>query len=173
MNEGSRIKDVRKTVGLTLDAFGNRLGVSKAAISRLENGFNALTDQMCIAICREFSVNEQWLRTGEGEMFSSSLYDELDKVVEKYHLNDKAGEMLRKFVELPQEDMEVIYNYMEKVVNAILEKQAKEEKAAPAAFGMTEDEIRKAGEVYMDQLRLERKQAEGSHPYENTGSDAS
>ena len=172
MNEGSRIKEVRKTVGLTLDAFGNRLGVSKAAISRLENGFNALTDQMCIAICREFSVNEEWLRAGEGEMFSSSLYDELDKVVEKYHLNDKAGEMLRKFVELPQEDMEVIYKYMEGVVNAILEKQAKEEKTAPAAFGMTEDEIRRAGEEYMDQLRLERKQAEGSHLSGNTGSGA-
>lgn len=168
-----RIKELRKNLKLTQQEFGDRLGVKRSTIASYEIGANIPTDSICLSICREFSVNEQWLRTGEGEMFSSSLYDELDKVVEKYHLNDKAGEMLRKFVELPQEDMEVIYNYMEKVVNAILEKQAKEEKTAPAAFGMTEDEIRKAGEVYMDQLRLERKQVEGSLPSENTGSDAS
>ena len=173
MNEGERIKKLRKSLGLTLEEFGKRIGITKPTVSRIENNQSSVTTQVFTAICREFSVNESWLRTGEGEMFSSSLYDELDKVVEKYHLNDKAGEMLRKFVELPQEDMEVIYNYMEKVVNAILEKQAQEEKAAPAAFGMTEDEIRKAGEEYMDQLRLEKRQAEGSHPSENTGSDAS
>lgn len=172
MNEGDRIKELRKSLNLTLEEFGKRIGITKPTVSRIENNQSSVTTQVFTAICREFSVSEDWLRTGEGEMFSSSLYDELDKVVEKYHLNDKAGEMLRKFVELPQEDMEVIYNYMEKVVNAILEKQAKEEKTAPAAFGMTEDEIRKAGEVYMDQLRLERKQVEGSHPSENTGSGA-
>ena len=160
--EKDRVRYLRNTLDLTLEKFGERVGVTKMTISRIENGVNGITQQLRIAICREFSVNEQWLRTGEGEMFSSSLYDELDKVVEKYHLNDKAGEMLRKFVELPPEDMEVIYNYMEGVVNAILEKQAKEEKAETAAFGMTEDEIRKAGEEYMDQLRLEKRQMEGS-----------
>lgn len=167
-----RFKILRNALGLTQQEFADRLGTSRSAIAGYETGRPPI-DPIIVAICREFSVSESWLRTGEGEMFSSSLYDELDKVVEKYHLNDKAGEMLRKFVELPPEDMEVIYNYMEKVVNAILEKQAKEEKTAPTAFGMTEDEIRKAGEVYMDQLRLERKQVEGSLPSENTGSDAS
>ena len=157
-----RIKELRKSLGLTQQEFGDRLGVKRNTIASYETGVNTPIDSIFMSICREFSVNESWLRTGEGEMFSSSLYDELDKVVEKYHLNDKAGEMLRKFVELPPEDMEVIYNYMEGVVNAILEKQAKEEKAETAAFGMTEDEIRKAGEEYMDQLRLEKRQAEGS-----------
>jgi len=157
-----RLKELRKCLGLTQQEFADRLGIKRAAIANYEAGRNIPVDSVYRLICREFSVSESWLRTGEGEMFSSSLYDELDKVVEKYHLNDKAGEMLRKFVELPPEDMEVIYNYMEGVVNAILEKQAKEEKAEPAAFGMTEDEIRKAGEEYMDQLRLEKRQVEGS-----------
>ena len=166
-----RIKELRKSLGLTQQEFGDRLGVKRNTIASYETGVNTPIDSIFMSICREFSVNESWLRTGEGEMFSSSLYDELDKVVEKYHLNDKAGEMLRKFVELPQEDMEVIYNYMEGVVNAILEKQAKEEKAETAAFGMTEDEIRKAGEEYMEQLRLEKRQAEGSLRSEDSGSE--
>lgn len=64
-----RIKEVRKTLGLTLEEFGNKIGVTKTTISRIENGVNSVTNQMLISICREFGVNEEWLRTGEGEMF--------------------------------------------------------------------------------------------------------
>lgn len=67
MNE--RIKELRKFLGLTLEKFGNRLGVTKVTISRLENGINSVTEQMFRSICREFDVSEKWLRTGEGDMF--------------------------------------------------------------------------------------------------------
>jgi len=66
---GERLKELRKTLGLTLESFGEKVGVGKSSISRLENGTNNLTEQMILAICREFDVNETWLRTGEGEMF--------------------------------------------------------------------------------------------------------
>lgn len=66
---GERLKELRKTLGLTLESFGEKVGVGKSSISRLENGTNNLTEQMILAICREFNVNEEWLRTGEGEMF--------------------------------------------------------------------------------------------------------
>ena len=66
---GERLKELRKTLGLTLESFGEKVGVGKSSISRLENGTNNLTEQMILAICREFDVNENWLRTGEGEMF--------------------------------------------------------------------------------------------------------
>lgn len=67
MNE--RIKELRKALGLTLEKFGERLGVSRAALSNIENGNRSVTDQMFKSVCREFSVNEEWLRTGEGNMF--------------------------------------------------------------------------------------------------------
>lgn len=68
MNE--RIRYLRKKLlGLTLEKFGERLGVTKVTISRLENGINAVTDQMFKSICREFNVNEDWLRDGMGEPF--------------------------------------------------------------------------------------------------------
>lgn len=67
MNE--RIKELRKELGLTLEKFGERLGVTKTAISRLESGERGITDQMFKSICREFNVSENWLRTGEGEMY--------------------------------------------------------------------------------------------------------
>lgn len=74
MNE--RIKQLRKELGLTLEKFGERLGVSKVAISLIENGKNALTDQMFKSICREFNVREEWLRTGELPMFVQMNRDE-------------------------------------------------------------------------------------------------
>ena len=69
-----RVKEIRKKLGLTLDKFGERLGVGKAALSRIENGSNGVTEQMFKSICREFSISEEWLRNGTGEMFV-----ELDK----------------------------------------------------------------------------------------------
>lgn len=67
MNE--RIRQLRKSLGLTLEEFGAKVGVGKTAISNIENGNRNLTDQMFLSICREWNVNEEWLRTGEGNMF--------------------------------------------------------------------------------------------------------
>lgn len=71
-----RIKELRKTLGLTLESFGDKVGVGKSTISRIENGTNGLTEQMILSICREFNVNENWLRTGSGEMFKDMTLDE-------------------------------------------------------------------------------------------------
>lgn len=69
MTQGERVKEVRKALDLTLEKFGDRLGVTKVAISNIEKGNRSLTDQMLKAICREFNVSERWLRDGAGEMF--------------------------------------------------------------------------------------------------------
>lgn len=69
MTQGERVKEVRKTLDLTLEKFGEQLGVTKVAISNIEKGNRNLTDQMSKAICREFNVSEEWLRDGTGSMF--------------------------------------------------------------------------------------------------------
>ena len=76
MTENERIKEVRKTVGLTQDKFGERLGVKRSAISQVESGSNSVSDQLRLAVCREFRVSEDWLRTGEGDMFVEPAEDE-------------------------------------------------------------------------------------------------
>lgn len=70
MNE--RLKLLRKTLQLSQDDFGKRLRVSNTAISKLEKGERNLTEQMILSICREFNVNEEWLRNGTGERFKES-----------------------------------------------------------------------------------------------------
>lgn len=66
MNE--KIRTIRKTLDLSMEKFGDRLGVTKATISRIENGGN-VTEQMEKSICREFNIDPHWLKTGEGDMF--------------------------------------------------------------------------------------------------------
>ncbi|SEU24103.1 DNA-binding transcriptional regulator, XRE-family HTH domain [Lacrimispora sphenoides] len=65
----SRIRELRKALKLSQEEFGSRLGVGKSAISYLESGRSNVTEQMILLICKEFSANEDWLRSGEGEMF--------------------------------------------------------------------------------------------------------
>lgn len=71
MEQGKIVKSLRDEIGLTLEEFGERLGVTKVAISNIENGKRNLTKQMAKAICREFSVNEEYLLTGKGDIFKS------------------------------------------------------------------------------------------------------
>lgn len=66
---GDRLRELRKVLGLSGEKFGERIGIGRSAVSNLEAGRNNLTEPMILAICREFDVNETWLRTGEGEMF--------------------------------------------------------------------------------------------------------
>lgn len=80
MTQGERVKEIRKALGLTLEKFGEKVGVTKQTVSRIENGVNNLTEQMTKAICREFCVDYIFLTTGEGEMFVDSDDDFIEKI---------------------------------------------------------------------------------------------
>lgn len=73
-----RIKELRKYLNLTQDEFGDRLGVVKSSISNIEKGRHGITDQMIKLMVKEFGVNEDWLRTGDGEMFPK--FDRADAI---------------------------------------------------------------------------------------------
>ena len=76
MTQGERVKEFRKSLNLTIEQIGNKLGVTKVAISNIEKEKRNLTEQMSRAICREFNVSEEWLKTGEGEMYQQLSEDE-------------------------------------------------------------------------------------------------
>lgn len=77
---GDRLKQLRKALNLTQQEFADRIGISRGNIGAYEVGKNALSDAVVSLICKEFSVNEEWLRTGEGDMF---LPVEQDTDIEK------------------------------------------------------------------------------------------
>ena len=74
MNE--RVKELRSALGLSAEKFGGKIGVTRSAISKMELGVCNISEQSIISICREFNVNEEWLRNGTGEMFNNLSQDE-------------------------------------------------------------------------------------------------
>lgn len=74
MNE--RIKKIRKEVGLTQQEFAEAIKVKRNTVATYEMGRSIPSDAAISLICREFDVNEEWLRTGEGEMFIEKTKDE-------------------------------------------------------------------------------------------------
>ena len=117
MTQGERIKDVRNSLGLTLEKFGEKLGVTKTAISRIEKGERSLTEQMTKSICREFSVDYMWLTTGEGEMFVESDDDFFERIDRIMAGEDEARKNLFKFMlELSDEDIAALDHLMKKAI---------------------------------------------------------
>lgn len=107
MTQGERIREVRKALGLTLEKFGDKLGVTKQTVSRIENGINNLTDQMTKSICREFHVDYIWLTSGEGEMFVESdddFYSRIDQIMAGE--NDKRRSMIKALLYADDADID-------------------------------------------------------------------
>ena len=65
----SRIKELRKHLGLTQAEFGESIGLKQTSVAGYETGARTPSDAIVLSICKEYNVNEYWLRTGDGEMF--------------------------------------------------------------------------------------------------------
>ena len=115
MTQGERIKKVRTSLNLTLEKFGERLGVTKVAISNIEKGNRNLTEQMTKSICREFKVDYIWLTTGSGEMFQDSDYaflEQIDRIMAGE--NELHKTILKGAASLDIEDLEAIDRIIQK-----------------------------------------------------------
>ena len=121
LTQGERVRFIRKNsnINLTLEKFGERIGLRKSSLSQIENDINTLTDSNIKAICREFDVREEWLRTGEGEMFEQMT--EQQKIL-KYTallLNDKDSVVANAI-----QTLIVTYEQLDDTSKATLEKIA-------------------------------------------------
>lgn len=110
MNE--RIKLLRNTLNLSQEAFGEKIGVTRASISNMEKGIRNPSEQTVKSICREFNVNYAWLLEGKGEMFSALPETLLDEVAEEYELDELDKLLVKKYMQLPHEKRGVIKDYL-------------------------------------------------------------
>lgn len=110
-----RIKKIRKNAGLTQSDFGKKIGSARNTIANYETGHRIPSNAVILSICREFCINEHWLRTGEGEMYdipedetaaivsslleeNSPFYDIILEIVRTYQqLDGKSQEALQNF----------------------------------------------------------------------------
>lgn len=97
MNERIKLVRLAQSPKMSQDAFGAKIGITGAAISRIESGDRSVTDQVIMSICREFGVCETWLRTGNGEMFiRPDPDDEIDRILAQISASD--DELIRRII---------------------------------------------------------------------------
>lgn len=95
-----RIKKLRKTLDLTQKEFGERIGVKPNTIATYEIGRNAPIDAVISLICREFGVSEEWLRTGEGEMFDQKRKTAVDRLCAELCASELESEIIRAYFQI-------------------------------------------------------------------------
>ena len=107
-----RIKKIRKALDLTQQEFADRLGISRGNIATYETREGGPSNSVIALICREFSVNETWLRTGKGEMFSPTAETEIDALAKKYHLSDIGRALIGAYIQLSEADRASVDRYV-------------------------------------------------------------
>lgn len=114
---GDRIKEVRSRAGLNQLEFGKRLNLSQSAVANYEKGARTPIDAVVSLICTTFSVNEAWLRTGEGEPFIESSRDEAIEALCQDALRDEDDSFRRRFIAalaaLDVSDLEVLEKFVD------------------------------------------------------------
>lgn len=141
-----RVKELRAALSLTSEAFGARLGVTKAAISKIENGSRSVTDQMVLSICREFNVNEVWLRTGQGEMFQQNSQSIIDRMADEYSLSQRERAVIYAFLELSANDRAAVMRYVDNLVDKLVPSSSTVDDATAAGIAAMQDYARMVAE---------------------------
>lgn len=113
MSTNFRIKELRKHLNLNQAEFGAKIGLKNGAISWMEKEGNTITKQNIKIICDTFGVDEQWLLTGEGDMFHKvNETDLLERLQRELKLDAQETEVIRTFIKLSPEQRKTAINFI-------------------------------------------------------------
>ena len=132
MTENERIRIVRESKNLTLEQFSNKIGVSRPAMSNIETGRRGVTDQMRRSICREFNVNEEWLRDGVGQMGRKAF--DLRDLLERNHATELEIALVQAYFELDAATRETVMDALKQMFASMRGEDT------PERFGMTREQ---------------------------------
>lgn len=128
MNE--RLQKLRKALNMSQTAFGKRVGLKQSTITGYETGNRIPLDSVILLICKEFNVNETWLRDGKGEMFLP-IGDEVSLLSDvSIPIHDLILDIVTSFNELDDNEKTVICDY----VSTVAERMAKRKEGRRLAF---------------------------------------
>lgn len=120
----TRLRDLRKTLKMTQAEFGEKLGITAAAISDIEKGRRNLTDRNINLICDKFFVNEEWLRNGSGDIFISQLpEDDFSRLLSEIEEgnDDQLKTTIKMFIQLDEKGRKIVLD----LIKSLLESQKK------------------------------------------------
>lgn len=114
MNE--RLLQLRtQELELSQKEFGNKLGITSAAISRYESGNRKLPESIILSICRIFRVNYYWLTKGELPIFVGTPENVVDEIAEDYNLDEIDKKIIEKYLELSDDQRNTIKDYLKSI----------------------------------------------------------
>lgn len=111
-----RIKKIRKALDLTQRDFAKKLGMKQNTIATYEMGRCNPSEPAIVSICREFNVNEKWLRTGIGNMFNAEHRDDISEIVDKYNLSVYGEQIIRTYIEMNDKQRSVIDDFVKNLI---------------------------------------------------------
>lgn len=123
MTIGERVKELRKQINLTQQAFADRLNLKRNTVGSYEVNVVEPSDRTISDICREFNVNETWLRTGEGEMFNQITRSEKITAFLTDITADEGDDFKRRFVEMLAELEPVDWKLLERMAEKLQKKE--------------------------------------------------
>lgn len=118
MTVNKRIKKIRKESRLTMEKFGERIGVTKSTISNIENENRNATEHMIKSICREFGYNEEWLRDGiEPKKPTIDEDTEYGQICAELGINDsRAKQIILNYGRFSPEDKKLFWEYIDRLI---------------------------------------------------------
>lgn len=123
----NRIKEIRSNAKLTQQEFADRLGIRRGTIANYELGRNEPIDAVITLICREFNVNETWLRTGEGDMFKPVSRDqEIEAFLNELMKNEKPDFRKRMVAVLARLDLKE-WQLLEQIARKMVQEQPEDQ----------------------------------------------
>ena len=125
-NTSDRVKAIRKALNLSAEKFGEKLGVGKNAISKIETGRNNLSEQMKRSICREYHVNPAYLEQGIGDMFIEMTTDTVIAEWAAKVMKEQPESFRKRLVAVMATWTEEDWAWIEKQANAIVNGTKKE-----------------------------------------------
>lgn len=144
-----RIIELRKACRKNQTEFGEAIGLARSGVAAIEAGQRDVTEKHLKTLSNwgEYNVNIDWLRTGEGEMFLPDEPDALETIRREYHLTDRQFKFFSNFLRLPENEKDVIFNFLQSVFD-------NEE--------TVEERIEKEVNSYREDLELEARKVEKS-----------
>lgn len=115
-----RIRQLRKALNLSQADFGEKVGVTFGTIGGYEQGRRNVSSAVFKSICREYNVNEEWLRTGKGEMFNKEDTEDNVKLGGELYQISQDKKLLRfidEYLKLSNENQSAIWNFIENLAN--------------------------------------------------------
>ncbi len=110
---GIRIGALIKELGIKKVRFAEQIKVDQSYITQLTKGRNNPSDRLISDICRQYNVNETWLRTGEGDMFTTVPKLQIDELIAELGLNEVAGRIMHGYFALDETDRSIIKRLIE------------------------------------------------------------